>query len=632
MAYQVLYGEELGVDFLPQIMDIDVTCYSAEYAGELDKMVARYEKNPKSFVCVTDCGKAIGYINFFPVKQALWEEIIETGMHIRDDDITPDEVADYSKEQGNRLFILSVVILPEYRKDKSVIRLLSDSFVGYLNRLESEGFLIDAISGTAVSEDGEKFLRTRMFRLYREIEKQNKVYLCDGIYLRKLLKNDLYYKTYKDDIFLFIPYADNVRNTKIEKVYGPEYDFCRESVPEAARCLLQALDDCLNYEYEDFSESELKRAYLGEFQFLHTLDEYVDEIDENARPHIVGEEKVYVSVLAHQASHMYVVLLFIPNCRFSSSQVEDQLSHGYLKIRKKDAMDEKGFYQYETLSSYLKGEFGLLECGKGKSILCMSDKPKNEKEFYNILTAECYNSMHQEFHVQYDELRRIAQDNKAIYDYYDAYMTEETIAFILHDYETYDLKERLELTATYIFIAEMVIFQNTALNKMTIKVSNALSNEGDVSYQYISELYQNYARTVKFWENDKFKYYGTQREANQIEKAFGNEKLRNIYYEQQDFLEHIVDLKSAQNERRNGNIINVVAIILAIIQVQGYVVDLLTRFYESFGIPVESAASTFDVMVVGGGGLVLLIWYILSRKHYYMRVKKISMTAARRRS
>ena len=91
-----------------------------------------------------------------------------------------------------------------------------------------------------------------------------------------------------------------------------------------------------------------------------------------------------------------------------------------------------------------------------------------------------------------------------------------------------------------------------------------------------------------------------------------------------------MDLKNAQNERRNGNIINIVAIILAVIQIQGYVVSLLTRFYESFGIPVESAANTFDVMVIGGGGLILLIWYILSRKHYYMRVKKISMTARKK--
>ena len=75
-----------------------------------------------------------------------------------------------------------------------------------------------------------------------------------------------------------------------------------------------------------------------------------------------------------------------------------------------------------------------------------------------------------------------------------------------------------------------------------------------------------------------------------------------------------MDIKNAQVERKNGLIINIVAIILAILQVQGYVVDLLSRFYESFGIPVESASSTFDVMVLGGGGLIFLVWYILYRK------------------
>ena len=90
---------------------------------------------------------------------------------------------------------------------------------------------------------------------------------------------------------------------------------------------------------------------------MHTLDEYPDETDEDARPHIVGEERVYISVIAHRASHMYVVLLFIPDCKFSSSQVEDQLSQGYLKIRRKDELDERGFYQYQTLSTYLKNEY-----------------------------------------------------------------------------------------------------------------------------------------------------------------------------------------------------------------------------------------------------------------------------------
>lgn len=631
MGYKILKGEDMGREFLPTIMEIDRICYEQEYVGELSKMEARYDRNPRSFVCVMDGENTAGYINFFPVGETLWDEIVETGMKIRDDDILPEEMADYSRQKENHLFIISVAVLPEYRKDKQVIITLTRGFIDYLNSLESEGFAISGLAGTAVSEGGQKFLRSRMFRLYREIEDGNKVYLCDGPYLRKLLKNDLYFKTHKEDAYLFLPYADNVRNTRIQKLLDPAQAGTRgQEIPDKARWLLNALDDCLDYEYQNDIASELKRVYIGKFQFLHTLDEYEDEDDPTVRPYIAGEEEVYISLFAHPASHMYVLMLFLPGCRYSTSQLEDQLSHGYLRIRRPEDKDEKGFYQYQKLNDYLKREFGLLSCGKGKTLLCMSGKPENEGEFYNILTAEAYNSMHQDFHISYSELKRMAEDDRAIYDYYEAYMSEDVVAMILKNFETFPLKERIELTATYAFIAELVIFQNTALNKMTIKVSNALANEGDVSYQYINQLYRDYAKTVKFWQNQNFRYYGTQREADQIRRAFDNDELRRNYYEQQDFLEHIVDVKNAQIERKNGWIINVAAIILAVIQVQSYVVDLLSRFYANFGIPVESASSTFDVMVLGGGGLIFLVWYILYKKHFHVRKKRLTEIAGRK--
>lgn len=609
----------MDVSFLPKIMEIDALCYEAQYVGELRRMEARYERNPRSFVCITDGETIAGYINFFPTQPALWKEITQTGMTIRDDDIEPSEIADYTAEENN-LFIISVAIRPEYR-GKQAITALTDAFIDYLNQLESEGFPIKGISATAVSLDGMRFLSSRMFGLYREIEGGNKVYLCKGDYLRCLLKGNLYFKTHKDDMYLFLPYADNVKNVRIDAALYPDGESPFENIPETAFWLLQSLNDCLHYEYQDFADSNMKLAYLDEFRLMHTLDDYPEEDD--ARPHIVGEETVYLSLLAHQPSHMYVLLLFIPDCRYSSSQLEDQLSQGYLKIRRPEDMDGKGFYQYRDLNDYLWEEYGLLPCGKGKSILCMSGKPENENELLNILSAEAYNSMHQNFRIRSASLREKAELDKSVYDYYEAYMTSDVIAFILYDYEKLQLKERIGLTATYIFIVELVLMQNTALNKMTVKVSNALSTEGDVSYQYISQLYKDYAKTIKFWEANKFKYYGTQKEASQIREAFHNEEIKQSYYEQQDFLEHIVDLKNAQLERRNGNIINIVAIILAIFQVQEYAVGLLTNFYAHFNIAVESASNTFNVMVIGGCGLCLIVWYVLYRKNMQVRKKKL---------
>lgn len=635
MGYHILTGEEFDESFLPNVMDVDRACYEEEYVGELANMVARYRKNPRTFVCVMDQDQLAGYINFFPVTPGLWEEIVEEGMRIRDDDITPEELADYSDTEKNYLFIISVAVRPEYRNDRAVVSMLTDGFIDYLNRLQAEKFEIGGIAGTAVSEDGQKFLSSRMFSLYREIEDGNKVYLCEGMYLDKLLKKELYFKTYQNDTYLFLPYADNEKNTRINSLLEQREER-NEQAPPLAGCLLEALDNCLKYEYDSDIVEELERVYLGEFYLMHTLDEtYNDEetsrVGKKKMPYIVGEEKAYLSLLAHHQTHMYILMILVPDSRYSASQLEDQMCQGYLQIREDDRKDEKGFYCYRNIREYLREKYGLLACGRGKSFLCLSKKPEDEKEFLNILSAETYNSIHQDFHIRYEELLEQAKSSKAIYDYYEAYMTEEVVAFLLYDYAGMEPEERMELTATYVFIIELVIFQNTALNKMTIKISDAFLREGDVSYQYISKLYRDYAKTIKFWQSNNFKYYGTQKEAEQIRKAFENDELRQSYYEQQDFLEHMVDIENAQTERRNGMVINVAATVLAIIQVQEYMVGLLQRFYEMFDIAVESASSTFDVMVLGGGGLILLVVYILNKKRQYMRKKKISRLTERRR-
>ena len=53
MNYQVLHGEDIResyLEFLPWVMELDARNYEDDYVGRLECMVARYEKNPRSFV------------------------------------------------------------------------------------------------------------------------------------------------------------------------------------------------------------------------------------------------------------------------------------------------------------------------------------------------------------------------------------------------------------------------------------------------------------------------------------------------------------------------------------------------------------------------------------------------------
>lgn len=644
MDYKILTGEEFEECFLEKIMEIDRECYESEYVGELANMVARYRQNRRSFVCVMDGDTVAGYINFFPVVPDLWNEIVETGMDIKDDDILPDEIVEFKEKKKYNLYILSVAVREKYRNQKQVIKTLTDGFIQYLNTLEGEGFLINAISGTAVTNGGRKFLRNCMFGERREINGGNIVYVCEGDYLRKLLNNDLYFKTYKDDAYLFIPYVEHPENHRLDELIEAaraekeerkrraqeeEEDDFAEVVDNAklVETLRRELYDCWDYEFQSDVVKEVTRIYLGEFDLMHTLDDAYED-DGSAPKHIVGEEKVYLSLLAHKPSHMYIAMIFVPDCQYSTSQLEDQVCQECLFIRKKEeagSKDEQGYYIYSKLNDYLQENFGLMQCGKGKSIVCMSKKPDTEQEFYNILTAESYNSMRQGFHINYKRLRAAANTNRAIYDYYEAYMTEAVVAIVLNDYDT-GSTERVKLMATYVFIVEMVMFQNIALNRVINKVTNALSHDGDVDYDYIMQINDDYAKTMKFWQNNNFKYLGTQREADQIRRAFDNDELRAHYRQQQDFLEHMVEVKDARAEHRNGLIMNFALFALAIMEVRDYAVELLIGLYENVGfgiVPKASAFGTFDAILFGFGPLIVLIMFTRKKKRDHKNQRKL---------
>lgn len=709
MGFSILTGEQLDADkHLAQIMAIDELVYGGidgGFVGKIENLRSRFLRNKRSFVCLAENDNIVGYINFFPVCDILFHQLIgpvrfgkdvrekdyrklvesgdatgyteepqneddvffaelkafddEDGYFIeyekfedvrkyfleklgsdvldevrknagskksavikkaesefirtfyntsRDDDIAPEEIlGEYTKEKGgNNLFIISVAIHPDKRRDpegKPSIVLLRDAFIKYLSDLNNDGYVINSISGMCISDDGVRTLSGMNFNYHRDIKVSDedatyfeKVYLCYGDYLARLLENKTYYKTYKDDIYLFIPFADNPENTKMDVLFKNEGEFHYEGdIPDETRDLLENLDYYMEYEYEGFINRELERIYLGQCIFRHTTDRYMNET--------VGEQKVSLLLLAYKSAHMYVLVIYMPNCRFSSSMVGDQLSQRQLDVRfgEEDDIDEYGFTHYENVIDYLGDKYGLVRCGNGKAFYCMSDKPESEQEFRNILTGETFFSVHQDFYIKnYELVSQQLKNDLAIYDYYEAYMSPVSLAIILKTFERREGKQRIEDAATYVFIVELVLLQNTALNKLSKKVGKALEHEGDVSYEYINSLYKDYGKTLKLWDARNFKYYGTQMEAEQIRKAFENDELRERYQEEQGFLENMVEVNAANDERRSGWIIGIVGTLLAMFQVKDYMIEMFAKFYSWIGNVIDNPES----IIVGGNAAV----------------------------
>ncbi|MBR3637212.1 MAG: hypothetical protein IKN45_04735 [Lachnospiraceae bacterium] len=697
-----------------------------------------------------------------------YKDIVKHYNKCRDDDISSDEIKKYSKyKEENNIFIISVVISPKYRGKETSIR-LTDAFVDFLIEMDEKKTPINSISAICVSEGGEKFLRGLNFFFHREIEANplnlkkrkkesddkhkirkdksdeeyekvspleaseavkgidalgergiekkyhERVYLCWGYYLDRLKERRMYHKTHKDDIYLFVPLAENPENTKIDDLISDyekyseklkaeieteekakkevsSYDAANEEkesdispvieeetekeeeghfyykgiIPGSHRDqnggdkktqqLLDFLQYYVEYEYDGFIKHELERIYLGECLFRHMTDRYIEDEDENATLETVGEEKADLLLLAYRGANIYVLIIYLSYCKYSSSMVGDQLSK--MKLERRVAIDDFGFFEYQSITDFLRDEYNLVPCGSGKAFYCMNRLPaeiveetekckprekeetvkyqaEKNQELMNILTGETFFSVHQDFYIKkYAKLKEQLEDDRAIYGYYKAFMSSVSLVMVLDTFDEEDNK--VEDVATYVFIVELVLLQNASLEKLSKKVGMALEHEGNVPYEYISQLYKDYGRTLKLWDAANFKYYGTRMEAEQIRKALENDELRERYEKEQEFLENIVEVNAANDERRNGWILGIVGTLLAIFQVDGYIkyfigegigkIAHLTGHAESIVGVFEDAGEEYLTaleglsthmfnVIVWGSIILFLLAYLVNKK------------------
>lgn len=198
MGFSVVFGEDVDEDFLEGIKPVDYACYDRKYWGQLPAAQARYRKNPRSYVFVTDDDSAsdggsgpasvAGYINFFPCEEGLYLDNVLRSPVIRDDDIRPEEVAPW-RHEANHVYVYSLAIHPDYQ-NTDAIKVLTRGFRDCLRRLEGEGFPISDIDGTTISPHGSKAARRWGFRKNRDLADGTQSYLLDGSALRAFLEGD----------------------------------------------------------------------------------------------------------------------------------------------------------------------------------------------------------------------------------------------------------------------------------------------------------------------------------------------------------------------------------------------------------------------------------------------------------
>ena len=221
-------------NFIEDVYEIDKETYSPELCGVKENMYKRYAACKESFLFVYDDDKIAAYINFFPVSDAVNKVMTDRNdLHMYDDDITADDIPDWRMDCKNHIFVLSVVVCPEYRKGEAII-LLSNALLNFFREKRAAGYEIGSISGYAVSVGGVKFLKRMECSLLKSTDEGYHYFFADESdangFIDEGFAINSYKKTYDSDIYFFIPMTSEDIDGNFKKMMAA--DKCVHSIEE----------------------------------------------------------------------------------------------------------------------------------------------------------------------------------------------------------------------------------------------------------------------------------------------------------------------------------------------------------------------------------------------------------------
>lgn len=540
--YVVKKVEGTDEKFLEDILNVDKQVYPQEIQGSLEELKERYQSKNQHFLLVYKEEKIVGYICFFSITEEATIKIKNSNV-IYDNYIKAKDITEFKKDKLTDIYVISVAIIPE-EQDTDAIRVLTNNFMGILKNKLKEGYKLNNIMATASSADGIKFFSNLNFKEIKTLKNDYKLMSCNI----NEIKTIKFAKAYKDDFYIMIPFTGE------EPTIGENND-------DIGNLYVNSLNKFTDYECNNNIVKSLNRKFLGKL-LLGCIDDYYTK-------EVLQTQEAYLFLTSHKKTKLHILTVVVPNNKMSTTMLQDQATSDNLYIYNND---------WINLITYIEKKYNFKICGKPKTIVCLSNKPKNIEEMNAMLASEAFEG---EYTINYDEsiltsnaLEEIAKNDISQYGFFEAYASDIAIVFILKNFSD-SYKENLRQQTLVLVVAELVMLQDASIKRTNQKIVDGLSKEGNVSLKFIENLYKEFGKTVVFWDTDNFYYKSSQGFADLIYKSFKTHEHFELYKKDQEFLEHIVDLKNAQSTNRENKILNIIAILLALLQVVPVIIEFV---------------------------------------------------------
>lgn len=169
----IKYSKDVDENIISDLIRIESLAYEEKYRGEYESIEARYKKNKDTFILAYDQGMMVGYLCFLPISDTLYHEILEIDT-LHDDDISPSDVMQFY--DGVNVYIVSISIIPQYQNTEAV-KEMTNAFFQVLKEKRQENICINDLLASAVTYDGEKYLKNQGFKKIKTVDGQYSLYI-----------------------------------------------------------------------------------------------------------------------------------------------------------------------------------------------------------------------------------------------------------------------------------------------------------------------------------------------------------------------------------------------------------------------------------------------------------------------
>lgn len=144
-----------------EVMKIENEAFEEQYRGDEESILRRYRVYPDMLDFAYDGFKTVGYLCWFPIKDSLYKDIINSE-NLHDDDIEPEQMEpDLGK--ASHVYLLSIAVYP-FHKGKGYGASMMETFLKRVQRIPN---LKDVIA-SAVTPDGERICEKFGFEFVKD--------------------------------------------------------------------------------------------------------------------------------------------------------------------------------------------------------------------------------------------------------------------------------------------------------------------------------------------------------------------------------------------------------------------------------------------------------------------------------